>query len=419
MPEAGFANPGKDGAGFKGEKTMSKTVRKFIPDDIWNLGRSESWFSDMAKMGLHLRKVGLHFAVFEKGEPQKTKYRMDIISPAPTEKQLEIYKESGWQLVTGLKELYIFSSPEEANYPELHTDPMEQSYTLVALNRRLRNQVIALSLFMMLFLGMMLPMFFLERTPILALMEASWFQRPLLMFVEIYVFYIVIRNFVVLRRLKNSLLEGRPINHQENWLKPRLINGAISAFFLVIALITACIPLVEIAQSKSYTLPEASVKLPVVRLAEIEKNSGLEREEWLNIRGIEWGNYVSYAWSPLAPVKYLISEHGIVRNEMWDDKSGSYSPSIETNYYKLLFSSMADSLIYNLMERHVEYLDPELKVQELNSTHFDKLIVAQIGIRKEIFASSGNEIIYIKYFGKVQAEDIIALLPQAFGICER
>lgn len=37
---------------------MSKTVRKFMPDDIWHLGRSESWFSDMAKNGLHLRKVG-------------------------------------------------------------------------------------------------------------------------------------------------------------------------------------------------------------------------------------------------------------------------------------------------------------------------------------------------------------------------
>ncbi|ATW23513.1 DUF2812 domain-containing protein [Candidatus Formimonas warabiya] len=53
---------------------MSKTVRRFMQDDIWNLGRNESWFSDMAKKGLHLRRIGLFFATFEKAEPQKTKF---------------------------------------------------------------------------------------------------------------------------------------------------------------------------------------------------------------------------------------------------------------------------------------------------------------------------------------------------------
>lgn len=398
---------------------MRRTIRKFMQDDIWNLGRNESWFSDMAEKGLHLRRIGLVFATFEKAEPKKTKYRMDIISPAPTEEQLEIYKESGWQFVTYLKELYIFSSPDGANVPELHTDPMEQSYTLAALNRRMRNQVIALSVFMAFFLGMMLSMFFLERTPTLAMMEASGVQRPLLIFVEVYVFYIVIRNFISLRNLKKSLSEGKPINHRESWRKPRLINGFISIFFILAALLTACIPIVEIAQSKSYTLPEAPVELPIARLGEIENNPALERKALLNIRGVDWGNYVSYDWSPLSPVKYQISEHGIVQNEMWDDNSGSYSPSIETRYFRLLFSSMADSLIDDLMERYLDGLEPKLTVQELDHASFDKLIVAQAGIMKEIFASSGNKVIYVKYFGKAQAEDIIALLPQAFDTYEK
>ena len=397
---------------------MGKKVRKFMPDDIWDLGRSESWFSDMAAKGLHLRKVGIHFAVFEKGEPQRIKYRMDVISPGPSEEQLEIYKESGWQFVTNIKELHIFSSPEEANYPELHTDPMEQSYTLTAINRRLRNQVIAFSVCMALFLGMMLSMFFLERTPTLAMTEASGLQRPLLMFVELYVFYTIIRNYVTLRRLKKSLSEGHPINHRQSWRKSRLINRTIGIFFITAAIITAVIPFVEIAQSKTYTLPEGAVKLPAVSLADIESGPELEREEGLIIRDVEWGNFVSYDWSPLAPVKYLIIEHGIVRNEMWGDGSGIYSPSIETRYYELLFPTMADSLIHDLMERHL-MPDPKMTVQELGSENFEKLIVAQTGIRKEIFAFSGNEVIYVKYFGKMQAENIIALLPQAFDFSER
>jgi hypothetical protein len=62
---------------------------------------------------------------------------------------------------------------------------------------------------------------------------------------------------------------------------------------------------------------------------------------------------------------------------------------------------MADSLIYDLMERHL-MPDPKMTVQELDSGNFEKLIVAQTGISKEIFAFSGNEVIYVKYFGKMQ-----------------
>lgn len=395
---------------------MRNTVKKFMPDDIWNLGRNESWFSDLAEEGLHLRRIGLAFAVFEKGEPTKTKYRIDVISPAPTEEQLEIYKESGWQFVTNIKELHIFSSPEELNYPELHTDPVEQSYTLTALNRRLRSQVILLSVFMALFLGMMLSMFFLERTPTLAMMEAGGIQRPLLVFVELYVFYIVIRNFRALRNLKKSLYEGKSINHREDWRKPHLINGSIGAFFIITSFLTVCIPVAEIACSKTDTLPETQVDLPVIRLAEIEQNPFLERESGYSSRDVDWGNRVSYDWSPLSPVKYEISEHGVVQNEMWDDNSGTYSPSVETHYFKLLIPSMADSLIQDLMEWYVDDYEPDLTIQERNHAFFDKLVIAQSGIRKEIFAYSGNEVIYVQYFGNAKAEDIIALLPQAFGM---
>lgn len=50
---------------------MSKTVRKFMQEDIWNIGRNESWFTDMAAKGFHLRRIGNVFATFEKGEPKK------------------------------------------------------------------------------------------------------------------------------------------------------------------------------------------------------------------------------------------------------------------------------------------------------------------------------------------------------------
>lgn len=315
--------------------------------------------------------------------------------------------------------MYIFSASEETNVPELDTDPMEKSYTLVALNKRMRKQVVLFSICMALFLWIMFYMFFLERTPTLAMLEALGIQGPLLMFVEIYVFYSIIRNYMTLRSLKKSLFEGNPIDHQANWRKPRLINGFISAFFILIAFLTACLPFVEIAQSKNYTIPETSVNLPIVRLADIERNPDLEREVVYNSRSVDWGNRVSYDWSLLAPIQYEVNEHGIIKNMMWYDNSGSYSPSVETHYYQLAFSSMSISLIHDLMERYVDEFDPKVIIQETEHTFFDKLFVAEDGIRKQIFAYSGNEVIYVDYFGNEQAENIITLLPQVFGVYEK
>ncbi len=383
---------------------MGKVVRKFIFDDSWDLGKMESWFTDMAKKGLHLRELGRIFVTFTKGEPKSTKCRVDIMAASPSEEQL----------VTGRDELYVFSSPEGDNYPELHTDPVEQSFTLEILNRKMRNQVIVLSLCMALFLGMMLHMLFFIPTPTLSMMETRGIQGVLLVFIQLYVFSTVIRNYLSVRCLRKALANGKPLNHQEDWRKWRMAGNIISAFFLITALLTASIPFVEIAKSETYTLPRGRVDLPVVRLQDIEKSPSLERDPWLVIDGVEWGNFASYRWSPLAPVKYEVNEHGVVQNEVLDDKDGPYSPSIKTLYYQLTLPCMADSLINGLIKRHIPDGDSEFSVQEVDHALFDRLVVAENGNRKEIVAGCGNEVIYVSYYGKEQGSAVIDLLPQAF-----
>ncbi len=58
---------------------MGKTVRKLMLDDLFAIGRNESWFVDMSKKGLHLRKFGRMFIHFEKGEPEEIRYRMEAL----------------------------------------------------------------------------------------------------------------------------------------------------------------------------------------------------------------------------------------------------------------------------------------------------------------------------------------------------
>lgn len=58
---------------------MGKIVKRLIFEDDYRNGRNESWFSDMSERGLHLKRVDDFVATFEKGEPKKTKYRIDAI----------------------------------------------------------------------------------------------------------------------------------------------------------------------------------------------------------------------------------------------------------------------------------------------------------------------------------------------------
>ena len=74
-----------------------------------------------------------------------------------------------------------------------------------------------------------------------------------------------------------------------------------------------------------------------VRLADIEQNPALVRDEPYMIDNVDWGNRYTYDWSLLAPVQYETDENGIVPGEMWEDGSGEYSPSIKQGFISLVF----------------------------------------------------------------------------------
>ena len=365
---------------------MGKVVKRLMLDDIYAIGRNESWFVAMASKGLHLKKFGRLFVYFEKGEPKEIKYRIDYLKEAPSQEQLDVYKDCGWNFVTNSGHFYVFSASEKSCTTELHTDPIEQGFSLSELDKRLRNNLIIISLTMLLFLGMMISIYYFNDEPFLFMIKGQFVQQMFLVIVELYVFYSVIRNYRVVRNLKQSLLQGTEINHNEDYRKARLLGGMLSGVFLSIAIFTIIIPFVDIAKSKDYTLPEGNTNLPIIRLAEIEKNPNFRREIGYNRNNVDWANRVSYDWSLLAPVQYEIDEHGIVEGEMWGDKSGVYSPSITTRYYKLAFGSMADNLTLDLISRYVWRDNAEVK--DVNHRSFDKLYMVEDGGTMSIKSTS-------------------------------
>lgn len=387
---------------------MSNIVRKLRPSDYWRIGEHESWFADLAAEGLHLKKMGIHFAQFVKGEPKKMKYRIEVsIKKKIASEQIHMYEDAGWDFVTSYQSFHVFSSPVERNAQELHTDPAEQSFTLKDLDRKLAMNASIVTIGMILILGMLFSIWFLDGTPTFALMEGGVIQQTILAFFIGYMAYTSLQAAISIRSLRKGLVEGKPIDHRAPWKKHYRLHSIIAFLFTILVGLSAIIPFVQLVKMDTKTLPEESPHLPIVRLADVEQNPALVRDESSYMsNNVDWGNRYSYKWSPFAPVQYETDEVGVVPGKLWEDQSGEYSPSIHTRVYQLSITAMADHLIADLIKRYAY----DYSVEDVVATKhpdFDLLMVHEQKERKEIFASKGKAVIHIRYHGYTDINSLI------------
>ncbi|MFC7680169.1 DUF2812 domain-containing protein [Paenibacillus sp. GCM10028914] len=387
---------------------MNKSVRKLRPSDYWRIGEHESWFTDMAARGFHLKKMGLFFAHFVKGEPREMRYRIDVsLNKKLTPEQIEMYADSGWDYVTGYQYFQVFSSPVELDAPELHTDPAEQSFTLRELDKKLASSAVMFAIAIILMSGMLFATWFLNGTPTFVLVEGMAIQQTILTIFFGFQAYTSLQAAISIRTLRKNLIEGKPINHRAPWKLHHRINSIIALVFTIVVGLSALLPFTQLAKGYVKTLPEASVGLPIVRLADVEQNPNLVRQESSHIRdNVDWGNRYTYSWSLLAPVQYESDESGIVPGEMWRDGSGEYSPSIYTRLFQLRVPALADNLITDLIKRYRYEYSADTYV-ETKHEGLDHLVIHEEVGFKEVFASKGKVVIYVRYYGYADINSVL------------
>ncbi|MBT2691753.1 DUF2812 domain-containing protein [Bacillus sp. ISL-55] len=387
---------------------MTKSVYKLRPSDYWRIGEHESWFADMAAQGLYLKKMGIHFAKFEKGEPKNMRYRIDVsINKKISAEQIEMYGQSGWDYVTSYGSFHVFSSPAELEAPELHTDPAEQSYTLRELNKQLVFNAFIVVIGLIFMVGLLASSWFLDGTPTLVILEGIMVQQTFLAIFIGYTAYTSLQAAFSIRDLRKRLAEGIPLDHHAPWKKKHRLHTSVAFLFTVMVGLSAIIPFMQLMRMDTKTLPETSVNLPIVRLADVENNPDLVRSESTYIDGdVDWGNRYSYDWSPLAPVQYEADETGLVPGTLWKDTSDEYSPSISTQYYQLRIPAMADELISDLMKRY-RYGDTGEDFVVKKHPDLDRLVVHVEEGMNEVFASKGNAVMYVRYHGYADVNSVI------------
>jgi heme/copper-type cytochrome/quinol oxidase subunit 2 len=392
---------------------MAKIKRKMLLNDFWRIGEYESWFAEMAKDGWHLQKVGKLFAHFQQGEPLDTRYRIATSSNKnmSSEEKLE-YKEAGWNHITRFGEFNVFASPVEGQASELYADPKEQAQSLRSNYKKMRLSVILISVLLLLAVIFYSMLWSNEQTPMLELVEGDAISQITLLFIQLTFIIVMIRSMVLIRKTQKKLLEGKEIDYHVPWRKSRTINLAIIILTAMITVPLASLIWIKALNQETVNLPMKHTELPLVALADIEQTPHLERDEQVDDQQFDWNNHYTKKTSFFAPQQYESREQGIVTEEEWEDGSGPYSPSIYIQAYKVRFPFMANHLMNDLFfyyDRR-DYRDEQFTV--LDRKGFDALTIREIDELKEIYAVKGKGVIYVRYFGHVDMERLLASLEE-------
>lgn len=378
---------------------------RLISDSLSDIPYNESYFSFLAKKGLHLKSVSSPFACFQKGDPVNMRYRIDVLEKEPEEEQLEIYQQSGWELVCHQKEYYVFRSLVNNNAPELHTDPAEQAYTLIKIEKQMK-----LSLFitvLLFFVSILSFYIYIQRETLLVL---SFIEGRLLQLILILIFIVVhlvesIRKYLTLSKLKNNLSQRIPMNHNVNWRFYRAWNFIpfITSFTYILLLVAMTFS----QESSSYPLPQVNDgSSPSIRLSDLESTLSLQPYEKYRHNN----NTVITDSSFLVDKHYVINESKISEDRTWLNQNSLYAPSINTIFYQLRYQSFSKPLAKDLLKKYADiynYNSEQIKVIE--DSRFDILYSVDSNDKNTqvIAAALNDSTIFIHYNGEETLEQLI------------
>ncbi len=399
-------------------------VKKFRSISIYEIGKTESYLSDMAKEGLFLTGMSQSFNYFEINAPADREYRIEFGEKVLGGEMREMYKVSGWRYVCSFQGIHIFQAAASDTLVEIHTDPEEQSYTLRKSCKKFKRLIlfeIIMLLFMMAFaaFGVMV-----GDTPALNLLENN-FIHIISVAIVIYTIFEITRQLQALIQIKKRLQMGFYIDHHEPWKKRsvgKFIVYSILAVVLIICFASIASNVVTIAGAitgrSNYALTLAT-ELPVVRLNDIEKlETPVIRTYYSKDRNYPLSR-VSAKYNVFMK-EYEINEEFVQEDMTYEGES--YTPSIRTNYYKIYAPFMVQGALSDVLHKAENYFiglpDEGIAVEKIECNGLDEVYYIPSGYNEEhyfgLVVRKGNVIIRMIYNGQKTRTEVIQASQELF-----
>lgn len=357
------------------------TVR-LIPCADYDIEGLQSYFEEMAAKGLHLKKDGIfaYFASFERGEPREARYRMDVKekrSPImdgdngrPTDEQIELCGELGWEYVDSIGAFHIFRTYDAAA-PELNTDAALQSIAARRIVRSQIDSVLVLCFWLLIYPvlkldGLLLPTMFTVGTDVMLLafiIDIWWIAGS-------------IARLIYLSRIKKRLEAGESIVRRVKRSSARYIAPRI--VLAVLAAATVCLFIARWSEADKGRIPleEYAGELPFATIADIVPGK-YERMGFPVTDGIQVRSDI------LAPVVIDFREYAAVT------VSGgkAFSGGLLIDYYETvsprLARATAEELLLNArLKRHYTPIELADTGADMQAAYYDEVHMPTVILQK-------------------------------------
>ena len=355
---------------------------RLIPCADYDIEGLQSYFEEMAAKGLHLKKDGIfaYFASFERGEPREARYRMDVKekrSPImdgdngrPTDEQIELCGELGWEYVDSIDVFHNFRTYDAAA-PELNTDAALQS---IAARRIVRSQiesVLVLCFWLLIYPvlkldGLLLPTMFTVGTDVMLLafiIDIWWIAGS-------------IARLIYLSRIKKRLEAGESIVRRVKRSSARYIAPRIA--FAVLATVTVCLFITRWSEADKGRIPleEYAGELPFATIADIVPGK-YERMGFPVTDGIQTRSDI------LAPVVIDFREYAAVTVT----GGKAFSGGLLIDYYETvsprLARATAEELLLNArLKRHYAPMDLADTGADMQAAYYDEVHMPTVILQK-------------------------------------
>lgn len=248
------------------------------------IGETEKYYSDMSEKGWELVKRGITLSRFQKTEPKKMRYRVEVVNLKSLEdghlpeEQVAVYEDCGWEYVISRGYLHIFRAPEGNDAPEFYLEPEQQAATLKGLRKQYCSSlmapfiIVAFHAFMAALVGGLFNGRWAAQLYRGLIEETAWVTGFCLFL--LWAVFSDLWGFIYISRLYRRMKKGIPLDHAPRSRKLIIIPRIISLLLLICIL--GCVGY-DYINDERYAMPDVS-EGPYILLSDL----GIEGERTTN-----------------------------------------------------------------------------------------------------------------------------------------
>ena len=308
------------------------------------IGETEKYYSDMAAKGWELVNRGITFSRFQKAEPKKMRYRVEVVNLKSLEdghlpeEQVAVYEDCGWEYVVSRGFLHIFRAPEGSDAPEFYLEPEQQAATLKGLRKQYCSSlmapfiILAFHAFMAALVGGLFNGRWAAQLYRGLVEETAWVAGFCLFL--LWAVFSDLWGFIYISRLYRRMKKGIPLDHAPRSRKLIIIPRIIS--LLLLLCILGCVGY-DYLNDERYAMPEATDD-PYILLSD------------LGIEGTRTTNFVNGEESTVKFNHSLLAEHWDAQEFLDIDNDGKGNEEwLYQDVYILKNENIVDHFVEVLM----------------------------------------------------------------------